>query len=84
MHARKKPTNKTAVRGATVLALRGVVPVRSMETTRTECSGRLLASLWRLSLANYGSIQLETKRAHLPNNVPNVVDPLFVVAREYT
>jgi hypothetical protein len=43
---RKKPRKTTMVRGARVLALRGLLEVRRMETTRMECSGQELASLY--------------------------------------
>lgn len=42
---RAKPTNKTRVSGATVLAFRSLLSTRLIETTRTQCGGRLLASL---------------------------------------
>lgn len=41
-----KPRKRTMVRGARVLDLRGLSEVRRIVTTRMECSGQELASLY--------------------------------------
>jgi hypothetical protein len=42
---KKKPRKRTRVRGAKVFDFRSAVPLRRIETTRTECGGRVFASL---------------------------------------